>query len=173
MTRPETPEQQTDEAAYQDALAEMMAFIEADEAANGLTAPQQDEPSPLDEEAEQDQAELYFGSVDEFVREYITPLYRRKVSARGQRRWSAEWWTNPEAIARLESLWRAWENLRLDGGTGMSTWWRDHADHHMSALFDPDGPFAASTDENKLGEPLPYTPPPPGLFPDARTGGRQ
>lgn len=33
----------------------------------------------------------------------------------------------------------------------MSVWWRDHADHHMAVLMDPDGPFssAADADENK------------------------
>lgn len=54
----------------------------------------------------------------------------------------------------------------------MSIWWRDHADHHMPALMDPNGPFATVTDgeENvcRAGEPLPYEQPPEGLFPDVR-----
>ena len=82
----------------------------------------------------------------------------------------SEWWRSAEAISRLDALWRAWENLRLDGTTGMSVWWRDHADHHMAILMDPDGPFAGSTDACGRGEPLPYTPPPEGLFIDERTG---
>ncbi|MGV0111135.1 DUF4913 domain-containing protein [Arthrobacter sp. CP30] len=32
------------------------------------------------------------------------------------------------AVSRLNALWRAWETLRLDPGTGMSDWWRIHAD---------------------------------------------
>jgi hypothetical protein len=31
--------------------------------------------------------------------------------------------------------------LRLDGSTGMSVWWRDHADHHMGVLLSADGLF--------------------------------
>ena len=55
----------------------------------------------------------------------------------------------------------------------MSVWWRDHADHHMTMLMDPDGPFAGAktdADENRCrrGETLPYTAPPAGLFPDVR-----
>ena len=48
----------------------------------------------------------------------------------------------------------------------MSVWWRDHADHHMPMLLSPNGPFAASDDQNKRGEPLPYEAPPAGLFSD-------
>lgn len=32
--------------------------------------------------------------------------------------------------------------LRQDPTTGISVWFRDHADHHMAVLLDPDsGPF--------------------------------
>lgn len=120
---------------------------------------------------EEDPPKLYFGSVDEFVREFLVKVYRRKVSPRGPRRWSAEWWRSAEAIARLDALWRAWEHLRRDPATGLSVWFRDHADHHMSILFDPDGPFLGSEDENKAGAELPYEAPPPGLFPDERQRG--
>lgn len=74
-------------------------------------------------------------------------------------------------MIRLEALWRSWEHLRKDPATGMSVWWRDHADHHTAAPLDPDGVFAgADGDENtcKRGEPLPYATPPAGLFPDVR-----
>ncbi|HET9649684.1 MAG TPA: DUF4913 domain-containing protein [Microlunatus sp.] len=111
---------------------------------------------------------LYFGSVDEFVREFIVPIFRRRVGERAVRGWSAEWWRSAEAILQLEALWRSWEHLRLDPATGMSVWLRDHADPHRAALFDPDGPFATSTDTNRPGEPLPYTAPPEGLFPDVQ-----
>lgn len=113
---------------------------------------------------------LVFGSVDEFVREQLSQTYRRVVgpSNRAARRWAAEWWRSPEAIARLEALWRSWEHLRLDGATGSSTWWRDHLDHHMPILMSADGPFADSEDQNKPGEPLPYAAPPAGMFPDVR-----
>jgi hypothetical protein len=133
------------------------------------------EPSatePADETTDEStEPSLYYGSVDEFVFRYLRNVYRRAINGRG-RVWAARWWEYDEAVIRLEALWRAWEHLRQDPSTGMSVWWRDHADHHMAALMDPDGPFAAAPDcdENKSrkGEPLPYTAPPPELFPDVR-----
>jgi len=115
---------------------------------------------------------LYYGSVDEFVREYLRTVYRRAINGRS-RVWAARWWEYPEAVIRLEALWRAWEHLRRDPTTGMSVWWRDHADHHLPALMDPDGAFAGAqpeAEENccRRGDPLPYEAPPIGLFPDAR-----
>lgn len=113
--------------------------------------------------------ELFYGSVDEFVREYLRHVYTRPVGSGNARyRWAARWWDYPEAIARLEALWRSWEHLRQDAATGASAWWRDHADHHMSVLLSPDGPFARSKDSCEPGQPLPYTEPPAGWFPDMR-----
>jgi hypothetical protein len=114
--------------------------------------------------------ELVYGSVDEFVREYLRHVYKRPINAR-HRYWAAEWWRYDEAVIRLEALWRAWEHLRQDPGLGMSVWWRDHADHHMPVLMDPDGPFGGvEGDENvcRRGESLPYKEPPVDLFPDVR-----
>lgn len=117
---------------------------------------------------------LYFASVDEFVREFICPTYTRQVGGGTPTRlWAGEWWRHREAVARLEALWRAWEHLRMEGSTGVSVWFRDHADHHMNILMNPEGPFAAididdPTNKNKKGEPLPYVAPPEGLFPNVR-----
>ena len=69
---------------------------------------------------------------------------------------------------RLEALWRAWEHLRLDPATGMSVWWRDHADHHMRVLMADDGPFHGSPDAIDYGKPLTHVEPPEGLFVDER-----
>lgn len=138
----------------------------ADEAAAAAIAEQ------VDAEPETEEPGLYYGSVDEFVREHLRHVYRRKISGDGRARvWAARWWQYDEAVIRLEALWRAWEHLRQDPTTGASVWWRDHADHHMGVLMDPDGPFAgAEGEENacKRGEPLPYIAPPPGAFPDVR-----
>ncbi|WP_454730409.1 DUF4913 domain-containing protein [Cellulosimicrobium protaetiae] len=116
---------------------------------------------------------LYYGSVDEFVREYLRNVYRRHIAGRGEHRvWAAEWWKYDEAVIRLEALWRAWEHLRQDPATGMSVWWRDHVDHHMAVLLDPQngpfGPVDGEHDRNTPGDPLPYTAPPEGMFPDVR-----
>jgi len=43
----------------------------------------------------------------------------------------------------------------LDGATGSSPWWIEHADHHMPILMSPEGPFAKSEDKNNAGDPLP------------------
>ncbi|WP_369046584.1 DUF4913 domain-containing protein [Sinomonas sp. P10A9] len=48
----------------------------------------------------------------------------------------------------------------------MGVWWRDHADHSMSALS-ADGPFkGCSPDDGHRSKlvPLPYEEPPAGLF---------
>ncbi|WP_440711792.1 DUF4913 domain-containing protein [Herbiconiux sp. YIM B11900] len=130
--------------------------------------------SAVDESASAN-AGLFFGSVDEFVREQLIEEYRRVVgpSGRAHRRWAADWWRYPEAVSRLEAIWRAWEHLRQDGATGSSVWWRDHLDPHMAVLMDVEGPFSDSKDQNDPGEKLPYTAPPPGLFPDVRAAAQQ
>jgi hypothetical protein len=61
------------------------------------------------------------------------------ASVASEARWCLEWYFHPEAVSRVEALWRAWEHLRLDGATGISVWFKDHADHHMSVLLDPRG----------------------------------
>ncbi len=118
---------------------------------------------------EQDEAtgapETYFPSLLAWFEQWLRPVYRRSI--RGDlREWCPEWWQHAEAISRLEALWRAWEALRLDPGTGLSVWWRDHADHHLAALLDADGPFKACGDGHVDDNPemLPHTPPPPDLF---------
>ncbi|WP_422117706.1 DUF4913 domain-containing protein [Brachybacterium sp. UNK5269] len=136
-----------------------------------LSPPAPEPEEPATGEDEEKPPELVYGSVDEFVREYLRHVYRRQTS--DHRVWAARWWEYDEAVIRLEALWRAWEHLRLDPSTGMSVWWRDHADHHMAVLMDPEGPFASAErygDENEAlkGAPLPYEAPPEGLFPDAR-----
>lgn len=155
------------ERAAEAAAAAVTEQVEANEASTAEQVP----AAHVDVDAS-----LYYGSVDEFVREYLCNVYRRRID--GQHRlWAARWWQYDEAVIRLEALWRSWERLRLDGALGMSVWWRDHADHHMPALMSPDGPFSTlSPDEMaeyRKGEPLPYEPPPPGLFPDVRESGNQ
>ncbi len=125
-------------------------------------------PSPPSGQSDAAAQPLYYGSVDEFVREMIVPVFRRQVGERAPHRWRADWWRSAEGIIRLEALWRAWEHLRLDPATGISVWLRDHADHHLAVLMDPEGPWKLSTDASRADEPLPYFPPDEGLFPDVR-----
>ncbi|MBJ7287569.1 MAG: DUF4913 domain-containing protein [Williamsia sp.] len=96
-----------------------------------------------DTDTVEDVPELVYPDLGTFVHDKIAYSYRREVTEGIDRRWCPEWWRHEEANSRLEALWRAWEHLRLDPATGMSVWWRDHADHHMEKLFDPEGPFKA------------------------------
>lgn len=135
------------------------------------TAPEQEEEEPPG--WEQPEATppappaLVHSTLDKFFLEVIRPIYVRKVSSRGGRRWSAEWWRSHEALVRLEALWRSWEHLRGDPAMGMITWLRE-ADYHMELLMNPEGPFAHSKDEAGVGQKLPHTAPPQGLFTPAQ-----
>ncbi|WP_139006912.1 DUF4913 domain-containing protein [Arthrobacter crystallopoietes] len=118
-------------------------------------------------ESTEDAPELFYADVAAFVAEKLAPGYRRRFNQSGAITWCPQWWKHGEAISRLEALWRAWEFLRLDGATGMSVWWRDHADHHMSVLMSPDGPFSGcgpSKGHSSTLPPLPCEEPPEGLF---------
>lgn len=108
---------------------------------------------------------LYYETAQEWIEQWLLPVYRRSVLGH-ERTWCPQWWHHPEAVARLESLWRAWEHLRLDAGTGLSMWFRDHADHHMTVLLDANGPFKGcdSRHSDRPVEELPYEPPPEGMF---------
>ena len=104
-----------------------------------------------------------FDSVYDFVEQHLVFLYERRVRGSEDRAWCPQWWTHPEAVSRLEALWRAWEALRTDPALGMSMWWRDHADPHMSTLLDPAGPFWACSvvsghESRGEIEPLPVEP---------------
>jgi hypothetical protein len=108
---------------------------------------------------------LFYATLEDFVREQLAPMYRRALDS-PSRTWCPQWWKHAEAISRLEALWRAWEHLRLDPATGMSVWFRDHADHHMAVLLDSDGPFkrCSAGKGHKPLEELPLEPAPEGLF---------
>ena len=108
---------------------------------------------------------LYYLTLAEWVQEWLLPVYRRSVLGH-DRVWCPQWWRHAEAVARLESLWRAWEHLRQDPATGLSVWFRDHADHHMTVLLDADGPLKGCDGqhcEHPLAQ-LPHDPPPEGMF---------
>lgn len=118
-------------------------------------------------EGQPDEPELFYPSLPGFVTEWLLQVYRRPI---GQgRTWCPEWWEHPEAIVRLEALWRSWEHLRLDPATGMSVWLRDHADHHMAALLDEQGAFkGCNTERGHTARPLGPLPqqgqPPAGML---------
>jgi hypothetical protein len=81
-----------------------------------------------------------FDSLEEWVVSVFAPTYARRATPTF--RWCSEWWRHPEAISRLEALWRSWEALRLDPLLGMGSWYRDHLDHQLPILTAAAGPFA-------------------------------
>jgi len=155
-----------------EAVAAVLTPERVDALREAATAAAEAELNPPAKQAEaaEETPTLSYASVDEFVREFVCPIFRRNVGEEGRAdyRWSARWWESAEAIARLEAMWRAWEHLRMDASTGTSVWLRDHADHHLGVLMSPTGPWALSRDTAGPDEPLPYEAPPEGLFPDVR-----
>lgn len=118
-------------------------------------------------DAEQE-PQLFYGSAEDFLHEQLLPLYNRIVDGKNGK-WCRKWYLHPEAVSRVEALWRAWEHLRLDAATGASVWWRDHADPHMAVLFSTKGPFHACTSTTHyMPDPITCEYAPEGWFPDER-----
>lgn len=152
-----------------DEVAAILRAAAVHEAQTALAPPPEPEPEP--------EPQLFYRDVGKFVDGYIAQLYRREVSARGlekTRRWCPRWWEHGEALARLEALWRAWEEMRHGKGAEMAGWWIQFADPTMAVLLDPAGPFAAcSVAEGHHCKPpmprLPLVEAPAGYFEDGYT----
>ncbi|MFI6167060.1 DUF4913 domain-containing protein [Nocardia sp. NPDC051052] len=122
---------------------------------------------------EQQQQPMIYASVVEFVENYLSLVYRRQVTDLSDTVWCPEWFQHAEAVARLDAMWRAWEYFRLNGATGLSVWFLDHADPHMAKLFDPKGPFKYCSVRNghkDMLSPLPLKSPQHGMFGDPTMG---
>ncbi|RMI30701.1 DUF4913 domain-containing protein [Nocardia stercoris] len=112
-----------------------------------------------------------YGSVAEFVEEYICKVYRRQVTDSVDVVWCPEWWRHAEAGARMLGLWESWYFKRNQGAVGISEWFIDHADPQMRILFSPKGPFrfcsVRNGHSNYLTEhPLPMLRPPAEFMSD-------
>nr|AXV46327.1 DUF4913 domain-containing protein [Arthrobacter sp.] len=122
--------------------------------------------SEADTGAGQDGPQLLFGTSERFLHELLLPMYIRIIDSRNGT-WCRKWFLHAEALSRVDALWRAWEHLRLDGKTGMSVWWKDHADPHMAVLLNQKGPFhACDLERHKDPDSLPCDTAPPGWFPE-------
>ncbi len=106
------------------------------------------------------QRPMKYASVYEFYEGMVHPILRERLIRSQHQRWSAYWWKSTEAMLRLDAVWRAYEKLKDDPGTGMSVWFRDHFDPHMQVLTSDAGPFGESRDSSKRGEYPAYEPPP-------------
>lgn len=113
---------------------------------------------------EQEPGPVYATS-EEFLIDQLLPMYIRIIDSKNGT-WCRKWYLHAEALSRVDALWRAWEHFRLDGKTGMSVWWRDHADPHMAVLLNQKGPFhECDLETHKDPDPLPCDTAPPGWFP--------
>nr|AXV46594.1 DUF4913 domain-containing protein [Arthrobacter sp.] len=144
---------------------------EVDEAkaivAQETTGRNESSPNPGEAPAAQEESPLVYQSAEEFLHEHLLPLYNRIIDSRNGK-WCKQWFLHPEAVSRVEALWRAWEHLRLDPATGMSVWWRDHADPHMAVLLSQKGPFhPCNNGRHHTPEPFECDYAPEGWFPRA------
>ena len=82
-------------------------------------------------------------SMFQFAEEFLLPTYGTTKSQSMRVAWSPEWWSHPEALTRIEALWKRFEQLRLkDPETYVETFLRTHCDYHMKRLMDPNGGFS-------------------------------
>ncbi len=111
------------------------------------------------------EVENHFPNVYVFVQDFLVKVQARPVRDGLALHWCSQWWDHPEAVSRLEALWKAFEVLRRDPGTGAATWWRDYADPTMAALSDAAGTFAKCSDTTHAVPPdLPMEQPAPWLL---------
>ncbi|MGW3623721.1 DUF4913 domain-containing protein [Streptomyces sp. NPDC000880] len=111
---------------------------------------------------------MAFGTLEEFVKDYLAPLLGDRDTTHAAA-WCPAWFRHPEALVRLNAVWRAFEYLKPDAALGLSNWWLHHADPHLSALMDPvTGPFVRCRSGHMAGlRSLPCDEAPPGLWDSA------
>jgi hypothetical protein len=100
-----------------------------------------------------------FPDLESWVNGFFVITFARP---RSQIRWCPKWWDHPEAVLRLDAMWRAWEAAALDPVRGMPAWIRDDLDPNLRTLFSPAGPFADCGDNQHVRPPeLPVSATPP------------
>lgn len=103
--------------------------------------------------------EPQFKSVVEFVDRFIRPMYATTRSGQDRVNWSRKWYTHPEAVTRLNALWRTYERLRSRDEDGfLEEFLRVHADYHMRQIMSEDGVFAQCSARDTASVPLPAEP---------------
>lgn len=127
------------------------------------------QPTPSGHGHDEPEPELVYSSAVEFFAELLAQSYFREVNEGAVFAWCPEWYKHPEALIRMEAIWRAWEHLRLDPALGVSTWWLNHADPHMRVLMDKEGPFKKCAYDGHKTPPaektaLPHVIPEAGIF---------
>ncbi|AGG66196.1 DUF4913 domain-containing protein [Corynebacterium callunae] len=103
--------------------------------------------------------EPQFASVFEFVDDWLLHVYPYTQARERDVKWTPFWWSHPEAVLRLTSLWQRFENLRVaEPATYLETFLRVHADYHMRVLMADEGVFDDSRREDTPSIPLPSAP---------------
>jgi hypothetical protein len=99
--------------------------------------------------------EMAYDNLDSWVEQFFAVTFTRSLG--GEWRWCPRWREHPEAVFRLDALWRSYETLRREGGMGTAVWLRDHLDQY-GALLSARGPFALCTvNRHEVMNPLPVS----------------
>lgn len=106
--------------------------------------------------------ELLYPDAPTWFEDYLSYLYRRDLG-RSTTLWCERWFDHPEALTRIQILWRSWEAARQDDTmTGLAVWFVNVADPMMRELFSPEGTFKRCIDRHEVRTPdkdhLPYQP---------------
>ncbi|NHC47157.1 DUF4913 domain-containing protein [Motilibacter aurantiacus] len=115
-----------------------------------------------------DEWETYYRDVEDFVNEFFVIAFARTLG--GNALWCDRWWDHPEAVLRLEGLWRTFETSRRQPENGGPIF-LGQVDHHLPVLLSASGPFAAcGASGHNPPPPLPSRPAPPGHWAPMATG---
>jgi hypothetical protein len=103
-----------------------------------------------------------FSNLESWVNEFFVLTFGRTGE---QTFWCSQWWAHPEAVLRLDALWRTWEAAALDPVHGTAVWIRDYLDPGLRVLLGPDGPFVGCRDDRHVeASVLPVAATPPGWW---------
>lgn len=114
--------------------------------------------------------QLVFGSAEEFLHEQLLPTYIRDIDDRSAK-WCLEWYFHPEAVSRVEALWRSWEHLRLDGATSTRSGGVTTPTTTCASSWTPKARSATAKSGHRDPAPMEPKRAPTGWFPDVRLQG--
>lgn len=97
-----------------------------------------------------------YKSVIEFVDDFVRPMWATTRNDQDNANWSKQWYTHPEAVARLSALWRIYEvNRGRDPQNFLEGFLRVHADYHMRQLMAEGSVFSRCSSTDSPSVPLP------------------